>query len=302
MFRNPTRTRPTGARPVTESQARAGLARALDEAGEIVASACGTCGANVRADDPEAEQTYAEIGRTWPYVRKVRSWRYHRVCFAARGRSGRPGDRGGPAMLLALALDPAARPVRATQAHYDVARRLGVPFEYHELEDSSSADNGRGRRPFHHVKRAEMEELREAVARRHQELTVPVPHPSGWPCAVCGRSHELVDAWGKLRDLPVCGTCAELVKRSEIPGNLPLWRSARDIVLAEASHLVPARATTWELPLAKDMPGYSKVSPAAPAAPPWAYVADLPEVPLTEEEALAQRMSELERRLAEATA
>jgi hypothetical protein len=288
MLRRTTKTQPTQAKT---TDPRAALARALIDAGEVIPSACGTCGATVRADDPEAVQTTRQIGK-YPFQRTVRSWRYHGVCYQAMS---------GP-RLLALLLDPVARPLRVTQAHADVTQQLGAPLAYQELEKASSTDMGRGRSPFEHVKRPELAELRAAVDQRHRELTVPVPHASGWPCAVCGRSHELVDAWGQHKGRPVCATCSELVQRSQIPGNRPLWQMARDLVLTEARHLLPARADTWPLPLAQDMPGYCKVSAQTPELAPWAYVADLPEAPLTDEERQEARLAELERRLAGVTA
>ncbi|AGL20940.1 hypothetical protein [Actinoplanes sp. N902-109] len=291
MLRRTTKTnRPPLAKP---TDPRADLVRLLSQSGDAVASACGTCGGQVRTDDPEAVQTTGQVGK-YPYHRTVRSWRYHGVCH-------RVGQ--GPA-LLALVLDPDARPLRVTQAHADVARSLGVPLTYREKEGASSSD--RGRVPWRHVPRAELEELRAAVEKRHEELTVPVPHPSGWPCAVCGRSHELADAWGQFQGRPVCGACSTLVKLSQIPENRPLWQMARDAMFAEAESLLPARAITWPLPLAQDMPGYSrhacKVPTDAPLIEPWAYVVNLPEAPLTDEERQEARLAELERRLAEATA
>jgi len=301
----PRKPRPT---QTTPTDPRADLVRMLAQGGKAVASACGTCGATVREDDPEAVQTTVEVMRRrrglMPYAEDVRSWRYHGVCFAALGRSGKVGDRGGPAALLALALDPAARLIRVTQAHYDVAQRLGAPLAYSEKEDSSSTD--RGRAAWRHIPRAELAELRAAVEQRHQELTVPVPHESGWPCQVCGRSHDLRDAWDRHKDRPLCGACSKLVERSSISGNPRLEAYAFE----EARDLIPPRcdSVTWgvlgrELPLARDMPGYSrhdfKVSAEVPERAPWAYVADLPEMPLSEEERQEARLAELEKRLAE---
>lgn len=261
---------------------RAALVRALADAGEVVASACGTCGATVAKDDPEAEQTYREVG-TWPYSRRVRSWRYHRACLYASS---------GPE-LLALALDPTARPVRVTQAHADVTEKIGAPLAYRELEKASSTDAGTGRRPFQHVPRAELEELRAAVEKRHQELTVPVPHSSGYPCAVCGRSHELVNAWGDYRGRPVCAECSRLIQRAKAP----FGRELEEYALEAARDLIPPRADTSRFPLAREMASYRPLS-AGERREPWAYVTDLPEVPLTTEERLAARLAELESRLA----
>ncbi|MEU4237922.1 DNA-binding protein [Actinoplanes sp. NPDC026619] len=289
MLRKTTKTRPQA----KTTDPRADLVRLLAQGGQAVASACGTCGGQVRTDDPEAVQTTRQVGQ-FPYHRTVRSWRYHGVCHQA----------GSGAALLALALDPDARPVRVTQAHADVARTLGVPLAYQEQETASPAD--RGRAHWRHIPRAELAELSAAVDQRHRELTVPVPHASGWPCAVCGRSHELVDAWRQHQGRPVCGACSTLVERSQIPGNRHLWQMARDLMLAEARDILPARAITWPLPLAQDMPSYSrhdcKVTAEAPERQPWAYVADLPETPLTDEERQEARLDELERRLAGVTA
>ncbi|MFI7071870.1 DNA-binding protein [Micromonospora sediminicola] len=255
------------------------LMRALIDSGGPAPSACGTCGATVRTDDPEAEQTYRQVG-TYPYTRRVRSWRYHRACLYASS---------GPE-LLALALDPTARPVRVTQAHADVVRRIGAPLAYRELEKASSTDAGRGRSPFQHVPRNELAELRAAVEKRHQELTVPVPHSSGWPCGVCGRSHELVDAWDQYQGRPVCAGCSRLIQRAKAPFSGELWEYA----LEAAWDLIPARRQVSPFPLAREMASYRPLG-AGERREPWAYVTDLPEVPLTTEERLAARLAELEK-------
>jgi hypothetical protein len=91
-----------------------------------------------------------------------------------------------------------------------------------------------------------------------------------------------------------------LVERSHIPENRRLEDMAREAAYGAARHLFPPRASVYPFPLAKDMPSYSrhdcKVSGEAPERTPWAYVADLPEVPLTDEERMAARLAELERR------
>jgi hypothetical protein len=120
MLRRTTKTRPTQAKP---TDPRADLVRLLSQNGDAVASACGVCGGTVAANDREAVQTTRQVGQ-YPYHRTVRSWRYHGVC--AKAQSG--------AALLALVFDPDARPIRVTQAHYDVARSLGVPLAYRETE------------------------------------------------------------------------------------------------------------------------------------------------------------------------
>ncbi|SCG64025.1 DNA-binding protein [Micromonospora halophytica] len=261
---------------------RAALVRALADAGEVVASACGTCGATVAKDDPEAEQTYREVG-TYPYTRQIRSWRYHRVCSYASS---------GPE-LLALALDPTARPVRVTQAHADVVQRIGAPLAYRELEKASSTDAGRGRSPFQHVPRAELAELRAAVLQRHCELTLPARHSSGWPCGVCGRSHELVDAWDQYQGRPVCAGCSRLIQRAKAP----FGRELEEYALEAARDLIPPRADTSRFPLAREMASYRPLG-AGERREPWAYVTDLPEVPLTTEERLAELAKLVEARLA----
>jgi hypothetical protein len=266
---------------------RAELVRAMADAGEIVASACGACGATVRADDPEAVQDVRQVGN-WPHARRTRGWRYHGTCSRARGG----------AALLALALDFHARPVRVTQAHHDVAQRLGVPLAYRELEKAASTDAGRGRSPFRHIPGAELTELRAAVEKRHQELTVPVVHVSGWPCAVCGRSHELSDAWGTYQDRPVCAACSGLIGRARIPGNERLetyaWRAALEV----ARDRFPARGVA-RFQLAREVPGYRRHdSEMSTPREPWSYVADLPERQPTD----LERLAELERRLTGAAA
>ncbi|MEV7268336.1 helix-turn-helix domain-containing protein [Micromonospora aurantiaca] len=280
MFTRKTKT-PRPAQAKTPDP-RAALVHELANAGQVIASACGTCGATVAKDDPEAEQTHREVG-TWPYSRRVRSWRYHRACSLAQV---------GPE-LLALALDPDARPVRVTQAHYDVAQQIGAPLAYRELEKASSTDAGRGRRPFQHVPRGELEELRAAVEKRHQELTIPVPHSSGWPCAGCGRSHELVEAWGQYQGRPVCAGCSQLIQRAKIPGN----RRVEEYALEAARDLIPARRQVSPFPLAREMASYRPLG-AGERREPWAYVVDLPEVPLTTEERLAELAELMEARLA----
>lgn len=273
--------------PAKTPDPRAELVRALADAGEVVASACGTCGATARADDPEAIQEWRQLG-TYPYTRKVRGWRYHRVCSRATGG----------AELLALALDPSARPVRVTQAHYDVAQKLGAPLAYRELEKASSTDAGRGRSPFQHVKRAELDELRAAVAQRHQELTVPVPHSSGRPCGVCGRSHDLVDSWGEFQGRPVCAACSRLIERAKAPGNPDL----REYAEQAARSFLPLRGVVQFL-LASELPSYGRHDcKVSGELAPWAYVADLPEVPLSDEERLAALLAEAETRLTGAAA
>lgn len=283
MLRRNTRTQP--AKKATDP--RADLVKALAESGTPVASACGMCGATVRTDDPEAVQAERNVG-TWPYVRRVRSWRYHGVCeLVAR--------QGSPA-LLAFVLAPQARPIRVTQAHHDVAQKLGAPLTYRELEKASHTDRGTGRGPFQHVKRAELEELRAAVAQRHQELTVPVPHSSGYPCGVCGRSHELKDAWGEYQGRPVCGPCSSLIERAKAPGNPEL----RDYAWESARAFLPPRGVARFL-LAREVSSYRPLGPGERREP-WAYAADLPEVPLTDEERLAALLAEAEARLAGAAA
>ncbi|GAB3081187.1 DNA-binding protein [Micromonospora schwarzwaldensis] len=277
MFARKTKT-PRPAQAKTPDP-RAALVHALADAGEVIASACGTCGATVAKDDPEAEQTYRQVG-TWPYSRQVRSWRFHRVCSLSTGG----------AELLALALDPDARPVRVTRAHYDVSQQIGAPLAYRELEKASSTDAGRGRSPFQHIPRAELAELRAAVEERHRELTVPVPHSSGWPCAGCGRSHELADAWGTYQGRPVCAGCSQLIQRAKIPGN----RRVEEYALEAARDLIPARRQVNPFPLAREMASYRPLGPEERREP-WAYVTDLPEVPLTTEERLAARLAELEK-------
>jgi hypothetical protein len=76
------------------------------------------------------------------------------------------------------------------------------------------------------------------VEKQHQELTVPVPHSSGYPCGICGRSHELVDAWGDFEGRPV--HTAGDPERAACPRRLEEY--VRDVVMAEArtsSRLVP---------------------------------------------------------------
>lgn len=258
--------------PAPSADPRAALIADLAQAGEVIASACGTCGATVRVNDPEAVQTWNEVGR-YPYARKVRSWRYHGTCSRATS---------GPA-LVALLLDPDACPVRVTQAHADAARTLGAPLLYAELEDSAPEDSGRFRSMFQHVKRIERDELRAFVERRHTELTVPVPHPSGWPCGICGTSHELTDRWDQHNGRPVCGGCSQLIQRAKIPGNQRLEEYAR----SAAWDLIPSRRVIDPFPLARDTASYRELGPEERREP-WAYVADLPEVPPTPEERLAE--------------
>lgn len=276
--------RKTTPKPAKTTDPRAELVHALADSGTAVASACGTCGATVATDDPQGEQTTRQAG-AYPYTRQVRSWRYHGVCSrAVRGPE-----------LLALVLDPDARPVRVTQAHADVARTLGVPLAYRELEDSAATDAGRGRHRFKHVPKVELEELRAAVDKRRQELTVPVPHASGYPCGVCGRSHELVDAWGTFEGRPVCGPCSRMVKRSSprIPGNQRLT----EVALDAARPSIPPNRDLNRFSIARDADSYRPLSPEERREP-WAYVAGLPEWPLTDEERMAARLAEVEARLA----
>lgn len=268
--------RPTKPIQAKTTDPRAELARAMLDAGQLD-SACGVCGATVRADDPEAEQTTRQVG-TYPYIRTVRSWRYHRVCYLAKG---------GPE-LLALALDPDARPIRVTQAHADVARRIGVPLAYRELETSSATD--RGKTAWRHVLRAELDELRAAVAKRHAELTEPVHHSSGWPCSVCGRSHELVDTWTEHRGRPACGECVKLIERAAIPRN----RTLEEYALDEARPSIPPRSDLRRFGLAHQAASYRPLTPDERREP-WSYVADLPETPPTTEQLLAARLAELEK-------
>ena len=280
MFARKTKTPKPAQAKTTDPPAA--LVHALADAGEVIASACGTCGATVAKDDPEAEQTYRQVG-TWPYSRQVRSWRFHRVCSLSTGG----------AELLALALDPDARPVRVTQAHADVVQRIGAPLAYRELEKASSTDAGRGRRPFQHVPGAELAELRAAVEKRHLELTVPVPHSSGWPCGVCGRSHELADAWDQYQGRPVCAGCSQLIQRAGCEFN-PLLT---DLAFQRARDLIPARRQVSPFPLAREMASYRPLGPGERREP-WTYVTDLPEVPLTQEERLAELLAEAEKKLA----
>ena len=274
---------------------RAELVNALAEDGTAVASACGTCGATVATDDPEGVQTYAV---RWVGNVKVqrRSWRYHRVCHLAAQR--------GP-VLLALMLNPAERPIQVTQAHADVAERIGVPLRYEEIEGTKPSDAGT-RYPFGRIGRGgrgELDERRAAVAQRHQELTVPVAHESGYPCAVCGRSHDLKDAWGMFEGRPVCGACHSMVKRSSprMPGNRRLAEYAWDAMLAEGRHFLAPRADLNKFALAREMASYRPIG-LEDRREPWAYVADLPERRLTDEERLAALLAEAESRLAGAAA
>ena len=275
MFRRNT----SKARPARDP--RVALVHALADAGTETPSACGTCGAAVRTDDLEAVQTYGQEGR-YPYHRQVRSWRYHRACSMASD---------GPE-LLALVLDPDARPVRVTRAHADVARQLGAPLAYAELETSAPEDPGRRNR-FRHVSRNELAELRAAVERRHQELTEPAPHPDGRPCGICGTSHELADRWDTHDGWPVCDRCARMVAHTRVPGNQRLEEFAR----SAAWNLIPPRRVINPFPLAWEMPGYVPLG-AEERREPWAYVLDLPEIPPTPEE----RLAELESRLTGVTA
>lgn len=267
---------------------RAELVRALADSGQAVASACGTCGAVVAADDPQAEQTYVTAGR-YPHTRQIRSWRYHGVCSRVAS---------GPA-LLALVLDPGARPVVVTQAHADVARTLGVPLSYRELETAATTDRGTGRSRFQHVPKIELGELRAAVEKRHEELTVPVPHASGYPCGVCGRSHELVDAWSQFEGRPVCGACSKMVAQSapRTPGN----RRLAEYALDAARPSIPPNRDLNRFSIARDADSYRPLSPEERREP-WAYTLALPEWPLTPEQTMAARLAELEKRLTGATA
>ncbi len=254
-------------------QERAALMEALAEANIPTPSACGHCGATVAADDPDAEQTWRPVAFGAPYiVKNARSWRYHRSCLAA------------PGVLLARLLgQPPSR------AHAEVAREHPVPL-YQELPRSTPADRGTSK-PWAHLTREALQDLALRVERRHRELTVPVPHESGWPCAVCGRSHELVDDWTDdgYKGLPTCGECSKLVRAAKISGNSPLEHSAR----AAAWNLIPPRRVVDPFPLACQMPSYARVAEGE-RRDPWAYVVDLPPVPPTPEERLAQ----LEARLA----
>lgn len=246
-------------------QERAALMEALAEAKIPTPSACGHCGATVAADDPDAEQTWRAAGFGGPYLLKnARSWRYHKSCLAA------------PGVLLARLLgQPPSR------AHAEVARDYPVQ-RYQDLPRSTPADRG-APKPWAHLTRKDLRDLAMRVERRRQELTVPVPHESRWPCAICGRSHELADDWtDAYKGRPTCGRCSKLVRASRISGNSPLEHSAR----AAAWDLIPPRRVVDPFPLACEMPFYARVAEGE-RRDPWAYVVDLPPVPPTAEERLA---------------
>lgn len=234
-----------------------------------VASACGQCGQTVAANDPIARQTWA-TPPNWPYQERTRSWRYHSACLVT------------PAATLARLLGE-----KAGRAHLEVARDWPVP-SYQNLPRSGPEDRGRPVAWAHVDKRAR-QELAARVERRNRELTEPVPHPSGYPCSICGTSHDLVGNWEEHQGRPVCSDCQRMIRSSKISGNLPLTHRAR----AAAWHLIPPGRVIDPFPLARDMPGYGQLAERERRNP-WSYVTDLPLVPPTVEEKLA----ELEARVA----
>lgn len=255
--------------PVRPGQERAALVQALAGAKVPAPSACGHCGATVAADDPDAEQTYYRPPN-WPVREQERSWRYHRGCLVA------------PGVLLARLLGETPGRV-----HAEVARDHPVQ-RYQDLPRSAPADRGT-RKPWEHLTKRDLQALAMRVERRYQELTVPVPHESRWPCAVCGCSHELADDWtDTYKGRPTCGQCSKMVAASKISGNSPLEHSAR----AAAWDLIPPRRVVDPFPLACEMPSYGRMAEGE-RRDPWAYVVDLPPLPPTAEE----RLAELEARL-----
>jgi hypothetical protein len=105
---------------------------------------------------------------------------------------------------------------------------------------------------------------------------------------VCGRSHELIDAWTEYQGRPACGECSRLIERAKVPGN----RSLSDLAHQCAARLIPERADVSRFGLARDMPSYRPLS-GQERREPWSYVIDLPPAPLTPDE----RLAELEKRL-----
>ncbi|MEE3918792.1 DNA-binding protein [Micromonospora sp. BRA006-A] len=277
MFARKTKT-PKPAQAKT-TDPRAALVHALADAGEVIASACGTCGATVAKDDPEAEQTYRQVG-TWPYPGRsapgastgcapVHRWGRAPGAGAGPRRApgpGHPGSRGcGPEDRRALGVPGAGKPRPPTRA---------------------------GASPVPARPRAELAELRAAVEKRHLELTVPVPHSSGWPCGVCGRSHELADAWDQYQGRPVCAGCSQLIQRAGCEFNPLLtdlaFQRARPDPRAPPGEPVPAGARDGLVPAARSR-GAARALDVRDRPP---------EVPLTQEERLAELLAEAEKKLA----
>lgn len=260
---------------------RQALAQELMSAGHRFDAACGTCGGNVRADDPKAVQTWRAGPQVSPYLQaKEPGWRFHGgVCDLIRRTLPPERDR----LALAAMLDPDAHPVTVDQAVTQVAAELGGPLLYCEVPGTAHTDRARG--AWRHVGRTDFQELAQAVSAARGELAATT---SRLACALCGVWPIPAGPTCNYKGHRACPDCSRAVTsaRKKVGGltsNLDVYGMAAAALpegVMFAEEVVPAvRHGSW--------------APMQEPRAPWGHLRRQP-IPKTAEE----RLAELEARLA----